>query len=385
MIIKRLFLALIFILVFTFCDGQKVIVLTKQNGVYTVKCLINGVKCSLVFDTGASAVSISKQLAERLYSSGELKDSDIRGFGKSYTASGHIVGNMSIVLRNIEISGLHLKNVDAVVINGQNVPLLLGMSAIQKLGKVTLSGDKLIVESSIMERSQLNGIRKQIKSFIVSERYNDAIASLKRIEAQDATEEIDIFNLAKAYCYTEENDKTLIYCQQWIGDYKGTNTSHEAEICYFMALAYMGLNKYYEADKWFSQAIKLISTDAIETTNTEDAHYLFFYNNQKALNYLKGDAYAHSIEAFDIASQYRMRELGFTSDDMFLGKINDEKIGTCLQSISKLYAVFVNDEEKAKRYAIMAALCGNLEAKEFCNHFKIDYNRIKQIFLKQNQ
>ena len=199
MTIKSFFITLLIATICTFCYGQKVILLTKQNGVYTIPCSINGVKRSLVFDTGASTVTISMQLAELLYRSGELKDSDIKGYGRSQTASGHIVDNMAIVLKDVEISGLHLKNVDAVIIKGQNVPLLLGLSAIQKLGKVTLQGNRLIIDSSILVNSQLAEIRNQIESFIEKGEFSAAIASLKRIESQDAMEERDIFNLAKCY------------------------------------------------------------------------------------------------------------------------------------------------------------------------------------------
>ena len=95
MITKRFSLTLLVALICTFCFGQKVILLTKQNGVYTIPCSINGVKRSLVFDTGASTVTISMQLAELLYRQGKLSDSDIKGYGRSQTASGHIVDNSS--------------------------------------------------------------------------------------------------------------------------------------------------------------------------------------------------------------------------------------------------------------------------------------------------
>lgn len=150
MTIKRSFLLIVLGLITSFCFAQKVIQLTKQSGVYTIPCSINGVKRSLVFDTGASTVTISMQLAELLYSSGKLKEVDFKGFGRSQTASGHIVNNMAVVLRDVEIGGLHLKNVDAVIIEGQNIPLLLGLSAIQKLGKVTLSGNRLIIDTSTL-------------------------------------------------------------------------------------------------------------------------------------------------------------------------------------------------------------------------------------------
>ena len=314
------------------------------------------------------------QLAELLYRSGKLSDSDIKGYGRSQTASGHIVDNMAIVLKDVEISGLHLKNVDAVVIEGQNVPLLLGLSAIQKLGKVTLQGNRLIIDSSILPNFQLAGIRSQIELHIEKDEYSSAIALLQKIERQDALEERDVFNFALSYCYSKDHNKALMYCQQWMGTYKETTPSHEPDVCYFMGLSYMGLKSHYDADNWFAKAIRLISTDAVERTSREDANTLSYYYNQKAVNYLEGKAYENSVEAFDIATQYRMRFLGVTVEDLCAGRIKDKRIGTWLNSISKMYAVFLHNDASSERYAVLAALCGNQEAIEFCEHFHFDYS-----------
>lgn len=379
MITRRVSIISLILLVCTSCFGQKVILLTKQGGVYTIPCTINGIKRSLVFDTGASTVTISMQLAELLYSSGKLNETDIKGYGKSQTASGHIVDNMAVILRDIEIAGLHLKNVDAVVISGQNVPLLLGLSAIEKLGEVTLSGNKLLVNSKIKSNSDLLSYRDEIDSYISKEIYEEAIRLLKIIEAQDALEEDDLRNLIICYCGLHDDNKMLIYCQQWMGIYKDVNAVHEAEVCYYMALAYKGLKSHYEADKWFSQAIRLIGgTKAIDDTNRYDAYTLSHYYNQKALNYLEGKAYDYCAEAFDIATQYRIKYLGAKIEDIFYGNLKDERVGIWLESISKLNALFLNNEEKSRHYAVMAALCGNHEAIDVCKHFGLNYSPIKK-------
>ena len=374
MTIKRLFFTVLMGSIYTFCFGQKVIFLTKQNGVYTIPCSINGVKRSLVFDTGASTVTISMQLAELLYKSGKLKDSDIKGFGRSQTASGHIVNNMAVVLKDVEISGLHLKNVDAVVIKGQNVPLLLGLSAIQKLGKVTLSGNRLIIDSSIIGNAQLPEVRNKVESLIAKKEFREAIALLKKIENQDALEEIDVYNLALCYCYSEDNNKALMYCQQWMGTFKGMNSFHESQICFFMGVAYMGLKSHYDADNWFSKAIRLIGTDEIARTNRIDANTLSNYYAHKAINYMEANEYKYSVETFDIASQYRMKYLGFTIEDLCAGKIKDVEIGLWLYTISCIYAVFLPDEARAERFGILSALCGNKDAIDFCEALKLDYS-----------
>lgn len=373
-VIKRAICFLVMIAISSFCLGQRVITLTKQNGVYTIPCSINGLKRSLIFDTGASTVTISMPLAKQLFREGKLKNADIKGFGKSQTASGHIVDNMAVVLKDIEIAGLHLKNVDAVIIAGQNVPLLLGLSAIQKLGKVTLQGNKLIIDSSIMTNTRLVEIRNQIESLISKEQYSPAIALLKKIESQEAIEERDVFNFAQCYCYSKDYNKALIYCQLWMGTYKEIAPSHESDVCYFTGLAYMGLKSHHEADRWFAKAIRLISVDAIDRTNREDANILSYYYNQKAVNYLQGNAYENSVEAFDIAAQYRMRYMGVTAEDLCAGRIKDERIGLWMYSISQLYAVFLHNDSSSERYAVFSALCGNQEAIEFCEHFHFDYS-----------
>lgn len=375
MIIKRIYILLSFLLlIITAYAGQKVILLTKQDGVYTIPCSINGVKRSMVFDTGASTVTISMKLADLLYSSGKLNDADFKGFGRSQTASGHIVNNMAVLLRDVEIEGLHLKNVDAVIIEGQNVPLLLGLSAIQKLGKVTLSGNRLIINTSILTNPQLEGIRTQIESHIDKGEYSAAIALLKRIESQEAIEEMDLFNFAQCYCYSKDFNKALIYCQQWMGSYKEIKPSHEPDVCYFMGISYNGLKSYYDADSWFAKAINLIGTAPINQTNIDDAISLTYYYNQKGLNCLEGKGYDVCAESFDIAAQYRLHILGFTPNDIFRGIVKDEKIGNWLYSISQLNAVYLHDGEKADHYAVMAALCGNTGAQKFCDHFNLNYS-----------
>ena len=68
-----------------------------------------------------------------------------------------------------------MKNVDAVIIKGQNVPLLLGLSAIQKLGKITLSGNKLVIDTSTLDNLRLSSVRTQIEHILKKGEYREAI------------------------------------------------------------------------------------------------------------------------------------------------------------------------------------------------------------------
>lgn len=140
-----------FIVVFlsfpVFLSAQVTIQMEEDAGVYKVPCKVNGMKLKFIFDTGASTVSISSTLADLMLENDYLSLNDFQGSGQSQIADGKIVDHTKIILEEIEIGGMTIKNVEAVVIHQQSAPLLLGQSAIQKLGKVSFSGDKLTINS----------------------------------------------------------------------------------------------------------------------------------------------------------------------------------------------------------------------------------------------
>lgn len=66
---------------------------------------------------------------------GYLSVNDIIGNQQFQTASGDIQVGTKIIIKKIEIGGLILQNVEASVVHNENAPLLLGQSALSKLGK----------------------------------------------------------------------------------------------------------------------------------------------------------------------------------------------------------------------------------------------------------
>lgn len=129
--------------------------MTKEGGVYTIPCIVNGVKMNFVFDTGASNVCISLTEALFLYKNGYIDDEDIGGKTKSVVADGSITTNTKLTLKTIEIGGIVLRNVDALVSSNIEAPLLLGQSALQKLGKFEIDGDSLFF-TGVVEHPQIH-------------------------------------------------------------------------------------------------------------------------------------------------------------------------------------------------------------------------------------
>ena len=128
----------------------------ESNGVYKIPCIVNGARMKFIFDTGATSVSMSKQMANYLLENEYILKEDVISSGQSSIADGTIVDHVVINLRDIEISGLHLHNVKAVVLDSQNAPLLLGQSAIQKLGRFEINGNILkILDEGKLDENQI--------------------------------------------------------------------------------------------------------------------------------------------------------------------------------------------------------------------------------------
>ncbi|NLP59440.1 retroviral-like aspartic protease family protein [Lutibacter sp. B1] len=116
-------------------NSPTVIKLKKISGVYQIPCLINGQKFNFIFDTGASNVSLSLEVAEILYSKGLIKSSDIIGKEFFQFADGNISEGLVLNLKEITIGDIVLKNVRASILNTTKAPLLLGQTALERLGK----------------------------------------------------------------------------------------------------------------------------------------------------------------------------------------------------------------------------------------------------------
>ena len=125
--------------------GTTTVFMNKRNGLYYVPCKINGEKSDFIFDTGATTISLSASFADRLLSQGLLSKNDFKGEAEAMVADGSTSKVIIVNIKDVEIGGLHLRNVMATIKEQQNAPLLLGQSVIEKLGKITIDGSKLII------------------------------------------------------------------------------------------------------------------------------------------------------------------------------------------------------------------------------------------------
>lgn len=119
-----------------------------SGGTFEVPCNVNGLDLKMIFDTGASDVSISKVEADFMLKNNYLSKNDIKGRQYYQTADGGISEGTVITLKDVKIGEAMLHNIEASVSKSQTAPLLLGQSVLEKFGTYTVDNinSKLIIK-----------------------------------------------------------------------------------------------------------------------------------------------------------------------------------------------------------------------------------------------
>lgn len=118
------------------------------GGTYEIPCSVNGLPLKMIFDTGASDVTISSVEASFMFKNGYLSDSDVKGKKHYRTASGDIHEGTILKLKEVKLGDAVLKNIEASVVHSQRAPLLLGQSVLEKFGTITIDNvnSKLLIK-----------------------------------------------------------------------------------------------------------------------------------------------------------------------------------------------------------------------------------------------
>ena len=129
---------------------RSIIKMTKsQSGVFEVPVELNKVlKISFIFDSGASDISISPDVALTLIRTGTITETDFIGSQVYSFADGSKATSEVFILKEIKIGDHIIKNVRASISNSNNAPMLLGQSVLQRLGRFTIDNNNhtLIIE-----------------------------------------------------------------------------------------------------------------------------------------------------------------------------------------------------------------------------------------------
>lgn len=117
-----------------------------EGGVKIVRVEINGEPMNMIFDTGCSRTSLSLEHAQLLYARGLLTREDILGTTQSRVATGEVVEDALVRLREVTLAdGLRFENVAATVSLHQQAPLLLGNEVLNRTVSYTIDNRKHVI------------------------------------------------------------------------------------------------------------------------------------------------------------------------------------------------------------------------------------------------
>ena len=354
--------------------AQKVIQMENMNGVYRISCSVNGAKMKMIFDTGASTVSLSESMANFLYDNDYISKEDILGTSKTQTADGSIHDNVVINIKDIEISGLHVKNVQAVVISSQNAPLLLGQTAIQKLGRISLSGDKLIIYDYDGDYTdeELDQMLEDALDYFNKDSYYATIENIvKYMDYGDITT-YGYWVLTKSLLETNQFDKCIKYGKEWEIKYRDETPSLEAIlILKYIAISLdVGERKTHEAIPYFERCATIESKLGKNPGSTY---------SQIAMCYWAIKDYDSAVNYSKKALKGEFEEFKTSVHEIETKGINNTNIGyTFYYYALSLYGK--NDRTSGDYIMGLAAKCNLEEAIKYCYENNIKYKSPQSLF-----
>ena len=115
--------------------GPRTIHMRKEEpGEYYVPMRVNGQELEFIFDTGASSICTSRLEAALLLKQGKISKDDIIGESQTILADGSTDHGTRINLREVELAGVILRDVEAYISDNDSAALLLGQSAMSRFG-----------------------------------------------------------------------------------------------------------------------------------------------------------------------------------------------------------------------------------------------------------
>jgi clan AA aspartic protease (TIGR02281 family) len=418
-------------------SAQITITMELDGGVYKVPCIVNGAKMKFIFDTGASTVCLSESMAEYLLDNDYLSRADIVGIGTSIVADGSEVEHVKIILRDIEIGGLHLKDVDACIIEGQKAPLLLGQTAIQKLGEIRIDGNRLVINGyASMSDAEAEKVFAQARMlFIEKSNYEETANVFRDLEEKNrffCEKHVGRSDFSFIYMYSYSLWHTECYkeCIEVLERYQHINSSYPQGDSVIYVNGWDSWESFMEQENLYVQGILLPPQeedgfwDRLDLSN-ETNHLLSLYERYAFCLKFEG-RYRDAIKYYnraDIIGSSRMKNrpigdpdvisnrnamascyrkikeistakeicennirqrchaLGITKSDIESNNVKDRILGECYYYYAGIMSDYTKEydlnPQKAReiydKCMILAAKCGETYCIEYCQKYNLPY------------
>lgn len=121
-----------------FADEDRIVVPRSPNGHYYIQTTVNGAPVRFVLDTGATSIVLTQKDAV----AAGLDPGELNYFGRAMTANGE-VRTAPVRLDRLTLGSVTDENVSAVVNGGEMSDSLMGMTYLQRWGRIEIAGNTL--------------------------------------------------------------------------------------------------------------------------------------------------------------------------------------------------------------------------------------------------
>lgn len=359
---KRLILLLLLFIPAT-ALSQTRIQMQEENGVYKIPCEVNGLRMKFIFDTGASNVCISLTEVKFMLENDYISSDDILGTSTAKIADGSIVENTIIRLKEIKIADIILRDVKAIVTHSMSAPLLLGQSAIQKLGAIQIKGNELVIldHNATKSDEEIDQIFEEAANFFDKELYTAASKKYQELYDLGTLSDYGVYLLAKCYYSINDYSKAITYFNK-IKDFSNIDK-------YWY---YGNLGWCYLSLKDYDNAIYNFEIQS-EYFNISDSSYDINQNNL-AIAYRHKDNYHKALDIYEtlLTRSLNIKKLTINSaiELMEKGRLNDDEIEEYMFEVAYCECVINNFASKSYDKIVDLAQKGNKYAIEYVNRYK---------------
>ncbi|MFZ4462484.1 MAG: retropepsin-like aspartic protease family protein [Bacteroidales bacterium] len=125
-------------------DSSVIAIKMKKDGnIYKIPISLNDIILTdFIFDTGASDVSITPDLALLLINSGTISSEDWLEDKYYQFANGSVAKSKTFKIKKLKIGDKYLFNVECSISNNLEAPLLIGQNVLNRFGKVTIDNER---------------------------------------------------------------------------------------------------------------------------------------------------------------------------------------------------------------------------------------------------
>lgn len=304
-----------------------------SDGRYMLDASVNGVGVTTYYTEEKWFASLSSTTYLFLYENGYIADSDVRGMTAVTMPGGKSTKAGSLVIRKLQIGNVTVRDLPAFVIARQKVPLIVGASAFDRFGDVCIENGKLKVygncgdaqETVESAMSMADSLKLVMQELLDAKKYEEACRCIEELKSLESLSQYDSYQYIIVLNILGRSDDVISEAVAWLAANGGRSST---------------------LDYWIYDAL--------------------------------GDSYARkkapgkAVEYYEKAVQTYCSIFNTSENDIRRSSARDETLGVTLFELGRQYASAGN-HKKAVANCSLAAKCGNQQAREFCDRFKIRY------------